>query len=66
MSILGSNWKEEETPQEKYDKIIGGEFYGDENELRKQIEKDIDNNFTSKTERRDLMDLFNELENNNK
>jgi hypothetical protein len=61
MSIIGSSWKGEETPQEQYKNITGNEFHGTENELRKQIEKDIGSGYTSRIERSKLRDLNNQV-----
>lgn len=65
MSIIGSSWKDEETPEEQYESITGNKYQGDKGELHKQIEKDIDDSYTSKTERIKLMNLQSKLNNNN-
>jgi hypothetical protein len=57
MSIIGSNWKDEPTDREKYEEITGHEFHGTDEELAKQIDKDIDNGWTSRSERKNLINL---------
>ena len=59
MSIIGSSWSDEPSPEEQYKEITGEDFYGDSRELRKQIERKIGDGYTSKTERNKLRDLLN-------
>lgn len=62
MSFLFSHWKDDETNEEKYNKIIGSDFSGrDESELRKDIEKSLENNFTSRIERKELLNLLEKI-----
>lgn len=60
MSIIGNGWKDEPTPQETYQEITGEEFNGDERELRKRIEKKLEDAYTSRTERNRLQGLLND------
>lgn len=64
MGIIGSNWKEEETNEEVYRKITGYDFRGSEDELQKEIERGLQNNWTSRSERSALMDLQAKINNN--
>lgn len=61
MSIIGSSWKEEPTPEDQYKEATGNDFYGSKEELKKQLEKDINGSHTSRSERNSLRDLLNEL-----
>jgi len=65
MSIIGSSWKEEPTPEEQYEEITGNKFQGTQKELEKEIEKSLDNNWTSKTERSKLRDLQVDMDSRN-
>lgn len=64
MGMFGSNWKEEETKEEVYRSITGHNFYGSESELQKEIERKLDDNWTSQSERSALMDLQAKMNNN--
>lgn len=63
MSLIGSSWKEEPSPEEIYKEITGDNFIGSKTELKKEIEKEIDNQYTSRLSRNKLQDLLKELEN---
>ena len=63
MSIF-SHWKDEETFEEKYNNIIGSDELGRKIEdVKKDIEKLLDNNFTSKLERKQLLNLQEDINN---
>jgi len=64
MAMFGSGWKEEETNEEAYRKITGYDFCGSEDELQKEIEIKLESNWTSRTERNQLMDLQAKINNN--
>lgn len=64
MALFGSNWKDEPTSEEKYEEITGQKFYGDKDELDRQIDKDLMNPYTSKTDRASLLDLQSILRQN--
>lgn len=64
MSILFSHWKEEETFEEKYNNILGCDEQGRSiSTLKKDVEKSLSNNYTSKTERKQLLNLQQEIYN---
>lgn len=69
MSLLGRNWIEESTNEEKYNSIFGIQNTQGKNniELIKDIEKSIDDNYTTKLERKQLLKLQQEIniQNNN-
>lgn len=64
MSLIGSNWKEEKSHEEQYNEIKGREYLG--NNLNKEIDKEIDDNWTSRLERQKLRDLKEKINNENK
>jgi hypothetical protein len=65
MAMFGSSWKQEESNEESYNKITGSKYSGrSSSELRKDIEKSINDPYSSKTERNALRDLLNKLNNN--
>jgi len=64
MATFGRSWIDEPTDEEKYEEITGHPFQGTKKELEKEIEKTVDNNWTSKTERRKLIDLQVEIDSN--
>ena len=60
MSILGSSWKDESVLlEEKYENITGQQYTG--NNLRKDVEKEIESNYTSKESRKQLLNLLQEI-----
>lgn len=60
MSILGSSWKDESVIlEEKFENITGQQYTG--NNLRKDVEKEIESNYTSKESRRQLLNLLQEI-----
>jgi len=63
MSFLFSHWKDEESPEQKYNSIIGSDntIGRTEKELLKDIELSINNNYTSRQERKSLLNLFQEI-----
>lgn len=63
MGIIGSSWKDEETPEEQYKNITGQDYQGDN--LRKDIEMELDSKYTSRNARRQLLDLLTEITKNN-
>jgi hypothetical protein len=55
---LFSHWKEEETNEEKFNNITGSTEQGrTESELKKDIERKLSDNYTSRTERNKLLNL---------
>lgn len=62
MAMIGGGWKEEPTPEEQYEEITGRKFHGTRRELEKEIEKGIDDGWTSKTERNQLRDLQSKID----
>lgn len=64
MSILFSQWKEEQSSTEKFNEIMNVESDAKNNqEVTKEIEKALDNNYTSKQERIKLLDLYQSINN---
>lgn len=61
MGIIGSSWKDEPSSEEKYEEITGQKFYGDKDELDRQIDKDLSDPYLSKSDRNKLQDLQSEL-----
>ena len=60
MSLIGSNWKDEESASEAYRNIVGSSFMNldlSESELRKEIERKLADPYTSRTERSQLIQL---------
>tara|TARA_R100000951_G_C2592367_1_gene165477 strand:+ start:654 stop:866 length:213 start_codon:yes stop_codon:yes gene_type:complete len=60
MSIIGSNWKDEEPYVEEvrqFQDITGENFYGSKKDLEKRINKIKNSNCVSRKERRDLINL---------
>lgn len=65
MGIIGGNWKDEETNEEKYVNIVGGTIVGrSEKEIDKEIDKSLEDGYTSRSERTKLMDLKQQINNN--
>lgn len=62
MSIIGSSWKDDPTPEERYEDITGQKYQGNIKDLSKDIEKEIDSSYTSKTGRNQLRDLLNDIQ----
>lgn len=61
MSIIGSSWKDEETPEEKFEQITGYKLSSDE--IPKEIDKRLESNWISRSERQELKDLQNSMRN---
>lgn len=61
MGIIGRNWSEDPALEEQYEEITGNKFNGSKRDLEKEIELGINNNFTSRTERKKLIDLQNNI-----
>lgn len=59
MALFGSDWKDEVSNEEKYEQITGQKYAGDN--LRKDIEHEIDSGYTSKESRSQLLDLLADL-----
>lgn len=57
MSIIGSSWKDEATPEEEYGDITGEEFSGSRKDLEKRISRKLEDSYTGKSERSKLRDL---------
>lgn len=66
MSMIGSSWKDDPTPEEQHKEITGREFCGSKRELEKEIQKGIDSGYSSKTERSRLRDLQVDINQQNK
>lgn len=64
MSLLFSHWKDEESFEEKYNKIFGSDKQGRSlAELENDIENSLNNNFTSRSERKQLLKIQEEINN---
>ena len=68
MGIIGSSWKNEEPSEDEiqqFKNITGEEFYGSKRNLQKRIDTLKQSNWTSRTERKNLIDLESQLNENN-
>jgi hypothetical protein len=61
MSMIGSSWEDEPTPEERYEDITGQKYFGSRRNLEKDIENEINSSYTSKTSRNQLRDLLNDI-----
>ena len=65
MATFGSSWKDEsedDALREEYLNATGSQFYGSADELRKEIDRQLDNGtMLSRTERSRLLDLSEKL-----
>ena len=60
MSLIGSNWKEESTAEERFKDITGYEVYGD---VSKEIDSRLNCSYLGRKERKELLELSVELNN---
>jgi hypothetical protein len=66
MGIIGSSWKDETSNEEEYNYITGSQYNGrDAKELKKDIERSINDGYCSKSEREKLRDLLRKIEDKN-
>ena len=57
MSLIGNNWKEELSSEEKYEEITGEKS----DDVNKDIEKKLENLYISRVEKEKLQELQQEL-----
>lgn len=62
MSMILSSLKEEKTNEEIYNAIIGSEYIGRSNEeLFKDMESKLSDSYTSRTERKEILNLMQRI-----
>ena len=70
MPLFGRSWDDDEPTykeKEEYKRLTGVDFQGPREELKKQVERDIDDGFTSRGERSGLLDFrYEDLEDKEK
>jgi len=61
MSMIGSSWKDDETPAEKFEEITG--YKPESDNIPREIDKRLEGTWLSRSERQELNDLQNSMRN---